>query len=140
VKLRGAVVARGPHEASLERAFGGLADGRITATDVYRYLGFKSELDVGKFTSANGDAVGAFMGSMGWAKQRPRKDGKQVVAFVKGTTGPWYEVTWPHGPGSIAEIVEETVIAGSLSPRLGAGATGMPGNVIPIKNRPSTTP
>jgi hypothetical protein len=107
---------------------------------VYRYLGFKSELEIGKFAREHGDVVGAFMGSMGWKKQQPRKHGKQVRAFAKGTTGPWYGVSWPHGPGSIAEIVEEYVIAGSLNPSLGAGATGMPGNVVPIKNRPSTTP
>ena len=75
-------------------------------TDVYAYLGFKSHNDIGLFTSANGDAVGEFMKGLGWTKQRPRKNGRPERAFVKGN-GPWYGVSWPHGPGSIATIVEE---------------------------------
>jgi hypothetical protein len=124
-KMRGVVVARPPHEDSLEMAFGSLAGGYVQVADVYSYLGFKSEIEVGRFTRENGDAVGSFMASMGWMKQKPRKQGKQVRAFVKGT-GPWYCAAWPRGPGTIAEIVEE---AGS------GGSTGMPGTVINAGSR-----
>jgi hypothetical protein len=109
-RARAQVVARPEYEDQLAEEFGDIVLARITATDVYAFLGLRDRTAIGKYTRSTGGGINPIMERLGWKYARIRKNGVRVWAFEKGDGGGWLRATWPHGPQAAAEIVPDSEI------------------------------
>lgn len=109
VAERSKVIAKDGYDSALEQAFGGIVSAKITAADVYAFLGLKDRVAIGKYTAATG-GINPIMEKLGWEYKLARKGKTHARAFVKGSDGGWLRAAWPRGAQSVAEIdVDESI-------------------------------
>lgn len=106
-EARSQVIAKPEYEDTLAETFGDIVSAKITASDVYAFLGLRDRTAIGKYTRSTGGGINPIMERLGWKYAQPRKDGVQKWSFVKGDGAGWLRPTWPHGSQAPAEIEQE---------------------------------
>jgi len=122
-KVRAQVVARPEYEEALEDEFGDIVSAKITASDVYAFLGLRDRTAIGRYTKSTGGGVKPIMERLGWKYAQPRKGRTQKWSFVKGDVNAgWLRASWPHGSQAPAEIEPDTEFSPGWSPEYGSKA------------------
>jgi hypothetical protein len=109
-KARAQVVARPEYEDTLAETFGDIVSAKITASDVYAFLGLRDRTAIGKYTQSTGGGINPIMERLGWKHGKLRRLGVRMLAFEKGDGAGWLRVAWPRGNQAPAEIEPDTEV------------------------------